>query len=130
VTNEELKRFKRRLVAEEHYLQREIEGQIAELEDATEASGEERVSAADDASAQLFEHEKTLAVEGAFEEMVAEVQHALHKIATGNYGVCDDCGQPIAIARLEVRPQATQCVPCRTREELSHSGHRYATAKV
>src|SRR5690242_21242651 len=126
MTTAELKEFKRRLRAEERYLLREIEGQISELEGEAEASGEERASAPDDASAEIFEHERALAVEGAFEDMLAEVRHALHKIEVGSYGTCDDCGQPIAMERLEARPQAAFCVPCKTHDEHSHPGHVHA----
>lgn len=125
MTAAELRRFKQRLRAEERYLLREIEGQIAELEDAADAAGEERSSAPDDASAEIFEHEKTLAVEGAFEDMLAEVRHALHKITAGTYGLCDSCGQPISLERLEARPQAGLCVPCKLRDEHAHVGHKH-----
>ena len=116
--------LKERLLAEERYLVQEIEGQRIELESSAEASGEERSSAPDDASSEIFEHEKTLAVEGAFEGLLAEVRHALHKIEAGSYGVCDACGQPIAIERLEARPQASLCLQCKSKQEHMHQGHK------
>lgn len=128
MTDAELRKFKQRLAAEERYLLQEIAGQMAELEDSAEAAGEERVSAPDDASAEIFEHEKTLAVEGAFEEMLSEVRHALHKMQSGTYGTCDNCGQAIALERLEARPQAALCMPCKTREEHAHPGHSHLLA--
>ena len=128
MTAAELRRVKQRLIAEERYLLSEIAGQIAELEDATEASGEERASAPEDAGLAIFEHEKTLAVEGAFEDMLTEVRHALHKINTGSYGICDSCGQPITVDRLEARPQASLCVPCKTQEEHAHQGYTHTLA--
>ncbi len=130
MTEAELKQFKRRLLAEERYLLREIQGQIAELEGEAEASGEERASAPDDASAEIFEHEKTLAVEGAFEEMLAEVRHALHKIDAGTYGLCDTCGGHIAMERLEARPQASLCIRCKLRDEHAHAGHKHLLSSV
>lgn len=130
MTAVELRKFKRRLEAEERYLLREIEGQISELEGAADAAGEERVSAPDDASAEIFEHEKTLAVEGAFEDMLAEVRHALHKIDAGTYGLCDNCGGHIAMERLEVRPQASLCIPCKLRDEHAHAGFKHTLSGV
>jgi DnaK suppressor protein len=128
MTPAELKRIKQRLVAEERYLLQEIEGQMAELEDAADAATEERMSAPDDASAEIFEHERTLAVEGAFEDMLADVRHALHKLEAGSYGICDSCGQPIAMERLQARPQAAMCVPCKSHEEHLHPGHVHGLA--
>ncbi|GEM_PF-1325085 len=34
------------------------------------------------------------------------------KIREGTYGRCDACDQPIGAARLQVMPEAVQCVPC------------------
>ena len=119
-----LRDFKKRLLAEEHYLVAEIEGQQSELADSAEAAGEERTSAAEDASSQIFEHERTLAVEGAFEGMLAEVRHALHKIDDRSYGLCDECGQPIDYERLQARPQASLCINCKRRDEHAHESHK------
>ncbi len=41
-----------------------------------------------------------------------EVDAALERIAEGIYGVCLECGRPIAAARLEARPTAATCVEC------------------
>ena len=41
-----------------------------------------------------------------------EVEHALEKFDTDKYGICESCGQPIAEARLEARPEARQCIDC------------------
>ncbi|GAT74579.1 DnaK-like suppressor protein [Microbacterium sp. HM58-2] len=41
-----------------------------------------------------------------------QVDEALARLDAGTYGVCAGCGQPIAAARLEVRPFATHCVAC------------------
>ncbi|MFF3026259.1 TraR/DksA family transcriptional regulator [Microbacterium sp. NPDC057944] len=41
-----------------------------------------------------------------------QVDEALARLDTGDYGVCARCGQLIPAARLEVRPYATHCVAC------------------
>ncbi|MFT3797958.1 TraR/DksA family transcriptional regulator [Microbacterium sp.] len=45
----------------------------------------------------------------------AEVAAALARVDAGTYGTCIACGEPIAPARLEVRPMATMCVGCASR---------------
>lgn len=40
------------------------------------------------------------------ETQLAEVEHALGKFALGTYGVCEQCGRPIPLARLRVMPEA------------------------
>lgn len=48
---------------------------------------------------------------------LAEVTRALEEIEAGRYGVCRECGDPIARARLRVLPFATRCVACQARLE-------------
>jgi DnaK suppressor protein len=40
------------------------------------------------------------------EAQLAEIEHALGKFALGMYGVCEECGRPIPVARLRVVPEA------------------------
>jgi DnaK suppressor protein len=39
-----------------------------------------------------------------------EVARALEKLEEGTYGLCDDCGEPIAPERLEAIPWTAICV--------------------
>jgi DnaK suppressor protein len=48
---------------------------------------------------------------------LAEIDRALEDLDAGRYGVCRDCGVPIAEARLKVMPFATRCVACQARLE-------------
>lgn len=36
----------------------------------------------------------------------------------GDYGFCETCGIEIAIKRLEARPTATQCIDCKSLDEI------------
>ena len=62
-----------------------------------------------------FELEKRLALEKQIKEHLAKVEHALRKFEEGTYGMCDNCGQPIDPARLEVLPQANLCMNCKAK---------------
>lgn len=42
-----------------------------------------------------------------------EIEAALKKINTGEYGECDMCGDPITFQRLKVKPHAKYCINCR-----------------
>jgi DnaK suppressor protein len=46
-----------------------------------------------------------------------EVNRALADIDAGRYGICRECGEPIAKARLKVMPFATRCVACQAQLE-------------
>jgi len=54
--------------------------------------------------------------ENAF-HVLAAIDAALKRIDEGAFGTCATCGQPIAEARLEAIPYATQCIDCRRKEE-------------
>lgn len=41
---------------------------------------------------------------------LAELDHALERVGSGDYGRCEVCGEPIGAARLEARPSATRCI--------------------
>ncbi len=45
-------------------------------------------------------------------EELRQVEAALARIASGKYGFCEKCGQPIGPARLEALPYAVHCVRC------------------
>jgi DnaK suppressor protein len=40
------------------------------------------------------------------------VNRALEDVDAGRYGICQECGEAIAAARLRAMPFATRCVPC------------------
>jgi DnaK suppressor protein len=40
------------------------------------------------------------------------IDRALARIASGDYGVCEECGERIPLERLRVLPTAARCVPC------------------
>jgi DnaK suppressor protein len=40
------------------------------------------------------------------------LDRALDKLADGSYGICDECGDPIAPGRLNVRPESVLCLEC------------------
>ncbi len=45
---------------------------------------------------------------------VVEIDRALSKLDAGNYGTCEQCGQPIPPARLQALPYAALCVGCKS----------------
>jgi DnaK suppressor protein len=66
-----------------------------------------------------FEKEASLAMQGNLQVILDEIDHALNKFESGTYGRCDECGNEIPFERLEVRPQATLCVQCKSKVERS-----------
>ncbi|HEX5482284.1 MAG TPA: TraR/DksA family transcriptional regulator [Terriglobia bacterium] len=44
--------------------------------------------------------------------ILKEIDRALERVARGNYGVCESCGEAISPARLKALPWARYCVQC------------------
>lgn len=60
-------------------------------------------------------------------ESVQQAELALERMAAGTYGMCEACGAPIPLERLQAIPEARYCVACPgrwtgTRRELSIPG--------
>ena len=43
-----------------------------------------------------------------------QIDQALAGIEAGRYGLCQECGEEIALARLKALPFATRCVACQS----------------
>lgn len=94
-------------------LLREIEATEAELRGVTaerEAELEER--AQEERLARLLARLDDQDVQ-AFQEIDA----ALERMAAGTYGRCEDCGQPVPLARLQALPATRYCMECAHRRE-------------
>jgi len=58
-----------------------------------------------------------LALRRRLEERRVEIEEALGRLDAGNYGVCEDCGEDIGLARLMASPTASLCVHCQADSE-------------
>ncbi|MCS7221770.1 MAG: TraR/DksA C4-type zinc finger protein [Anaerolineae bacterium] len=65
----------------------------------------------------LIEREKSAALLATLERKLESIETALRSIEKGLYGICERCGQPIDPERLEVKPDATLCLPCQIEVE-------------
>lgn len=53
---------------------------------------------------------------------IDDIRAALVRLDSGDYGVCEECGEDIPAARLKARPMTTLCVECQARAEQSPGG--------
>jgi len=49
--------------------------------------------------------------------LIAKIKDALERLEEGTFGICEDCGKPIAEERLRVRPVASFCIECKRKQE-------------
>lgn len=108
--------FKQKLQEELHLLEIEL-GEIAILNEETgewEAKGEDMETMSPmqdenefaDTLEAFDEHKEELP---ALSTQWKDIKTALSKIEGGTYGKCEECGEPIEEARLEVNPSARTC---------------------
>jgi len=48
------------------------------------------------------------------QQELREINNSLAKIRSGEYGVCEMCGENIGFQRLKVKPHAVYCIHCKT----------------
>ena len=65
-----------------------------------------------DSSQVTAERGEAEALASQLRDTLDEVEMALTKLESGEYGNCESCGQPINPARLEAMPTARLCIDC------------------
>ncbi len=78
---------------------------------------------ADRASAET-DHALELRTRDRERKLISKINAALEKIEDGNYGFCEETGEPISIARLEARPIATLSLEAQERHERKERTQR------
>lgn len=68
-----------------------------------------------DRSHSTEERSRTISVVRALRANLRDVDHAVAKVDAGTYGVCESCGNDIALERLEALPSAVLCISCKQR---------------
>ena len=110
-----VQRFSKRLEEEKTRLEELIEEYERELEVArlTESSSDRSPDPGNaEASSMKMEYAKELSIEQNTLDLLRKVEHALERVTTGEYGICESCGKSIPIERLDVLPYSTLCVEC------------------
>ena len=51
-------------------------------------------------------------------KLIKKIDQTIDRLDQEDYGYCDTCGVEIGLRRLEARPTATQCVDCKSLDEI------------
>ena len=110
-----INKFKKRLEAEKEQLSSMLELHQQERENIrlSEASAERSPDPTSaDGGSMAFELEKEVTLDENTKQLLNQVEHALVLIKKKKYGNCENCGEPIPVARLEAIPYSTICKNC------------------
>ena len=51
-------------------------------------------------------------------KLIKKIDESMNMLDSKDYGYCETCGVEIGIKRLEARPTATQCIDCKSLDEI------------
>lgn len=98
-------------------LERERQETVVKLENLKTDLRQMGEPTADETDIDAYEREKTLALAHSLEHKLNLLDRAIHLAQNGGYGICEQCGERIDPARLEILPQATLCLRCQRKFE-------------
>ena len=116
MTNTDLKLNLEKLLA----LRTELLGDMTKMEDDSLKDHAKTISIPTDKEelgSDNAEQELTLTLLGSGENILDQVEAAIHRIEDGGYGQCEKCGEEIPKSRLDAIPYAADCVRCASEQE-------------
>ena len=57
-------------------------------------------------------------------KLINKIEQALKRIEKGDYGYCEETGDPIGVKRLKARPIATLCIEAQEKHERRERTHK------
>ena len=113
----ELKSIRTEIAKDLARLQQELAVVEAEMNELISDSGEGAGDDQADSGTKTFEREHEMSLVINARDMVLQTERALDRIDSKTYGNCEECGNAIGKARLQVFPRATLCMICKQKEE-------------
>jgi DnaK suppressor protein len=113
VDKKTLARFKKILLKERE----QIIGEVKQIYESSKEMGQDGIQDIGDEAANIYNKQILLSLNENERMRLQEVDESLDRIENGTYGICEECGEPIGLKRLEVRLVAKYCVPCKTKLE-------------
>lgn len=97
-----------------------LEAQITQLDaDFLDESWKARSDDDAESGSATFERERMMSLAQNARALLSGIDRALARMDEGTYGLCESCGEPIDINRLEALPAAVDCLDCRRKAERS-----------
>ena len=119
MNDRQLAYFRRKLLAWKNELMSDSKETIETLQDNTRAIPDisDRASEETDRALELRTRDRQ-------RKLVSKIDAALRRIEDGEYGYCEETGDPISLRRLDARPIATMSLEAQERHERREKVHR------
>lgn len=115
---QQLTQAKERLLQLRRALMKEIQSAAA----ASRELGQDAVPDIGDMAYNTYHRDVLLNLSENQRQKIRDIDAALERLATGEYGVCQRCEEEIAPKRMEVRPFSRYCIDCKTDVEKFGEG--------
>ena len=112
VTAKDLKQIKALLQSKINELMAEAGKTVIDM-----AGQEEKLPDLNDRASQESELNLEIRMRERERKLIVKMRETIERIDAGEYGICEECGEPIGVKRLMARPVTTFCIECKTREE-------------
>lgn len=117
INEKELNELRDRLQRYRKQLQQEIHDELIKEGSNSAISLAGRVHDAQEESLSEMLTEINLAMLTQHQHELKNLERAIKRMDEGKYGVCIDCGTPIASTRLQAYPTAVRCINCQAKHE-------------
>lgn len=113
LSKKDLQELKKRLLERKETILKKMRQYYEESQEVESNIAQDAVDRAESSYTKEF----LLSLTDAEREQLSLINEALRRLARGNYGMCQSCGQPITKKRLEIVPWASLCVECQQKKE-------------
>jgi len=115
----QLEYFRRKLIAMKNEILGESKSTIEGLQDGTR-----NIPDVADRASEETDRALELRIRDRQRKLVAKIDGALRRIEEGEYGYCQETGEPISLKRLDARPTTTLSLEAQERHERREKVHR------
>lgn len=113
LSKKDLQELKKRLLERKETILKKMRQYYEESQEVESNIAQDAIDRAESSYTKEF----LLSLTDAEREQLSLINEALRRLARGNYGMCQSCGQPITKKRLEIVPWAPLCVECQQKKE-------------
>ena len=110
MNEQDLEVIKQNLLKQRQELLDEVQAKYA----ASREIGQDNVPDLADVSSNAYSREMLLNLSEAHHRQMQDIDAALTRFESGDYGICASCGEDISPRRMEVRPFSRYCIECKT----------------
>jgi len=105
-------------------IRKHLEEKLSELTMRTKTRDTAVENCADDNeyASRISEQKINLALHAREALLIGELEETISRVDNWDFGICEDCGEEIAIARIKANPTTRFCVACQSRMEEDQLG--------